>query len=240
MSLLYTARFQTTATRWPQMPRLGIPELAFAGRSNAGKSTAINVICRRRRLAFASRTPGRTQALNYFALGADDRIDAFLVDMPGYGYAQAPHDAQREWQALAGRYLAERTSLVGVVMIVDARRGLGDLDRALLDWIGEDKELLVLLSKADKLTTAEKRQVRERSAFELREGWPALAGRVSIELFSATQDLGVDTARSTLDRWLAPMNSAALATADEVTVPAGTRTTRRAMRKTAVTKKNPG
>lgn len=203
MSLLYTARFHTTATRWPQLPRLGVPEVAFAGRSNAGKSTAINALCGRRRLAFASRTPGRTQALNYFALGRDDEsIDAFLVDMPGYGYAQAPHEAQREWQMLASRYLAERTALAGVVLIVDSRRGLGELDRALIDWIGDDKSLLVLLSKADKLTTSEKRAVRTRSTDEIARDWPSLAPRASIELFSATTDVGIEAGREVLDRWL--------------------------------------
>ena len=105
MSILLTARFHTTVAKTAQLPRTGLPELAFAGRSNSGKSSAINAICQRRRLAFSSRTPGRTQALNFFAIGPQEAPAAFLVDTPGYGYAVAPQEVRGAWDALAGAYL---------------------------------------------------------------------------------------------------------------------------------------
>src|ERR671920_1795179 len=97
MSLLSSARFATTVAKFAQLPRGGLPEIAFVGRSNSGKSTGINLLCARRRLAFASRTPGRTQALNFFAVGPESEALAYLVDTPGYGYAQAPHELKSGW-----------------------------------------------------------------------------------------------------------------------------------------------
>ncbi|MEI6546411.1 MAG: ribosome biogenesis GTP-binding protein YihA/YsxC, partial [Burkholderiales bacterium] len=135
MPLLLTARFHTTVALLHQMPREGLLEVAFVGRSNAGKSSAINVLCNRRRLAFASRTPGRTQALNYFAVGPVDQAVAYLVDTPGYGYASAPLETKRGWDQLAGEYLSSRPQLAGTVLMADIRRKLTDLDRRLLAWV---------------------------------------------------------------------------------------------------------
>ncbi len=151
MKLLATARFSDTVVKLDKLLESnpdGLPEVAFVGRSNAGKSSCINLICNRRRLAFSSRTPGRTQSLNLFAVGAPgpsgpDGEDSappvgYLVDTPGYGFAAAPPSAKRSWQALAGDYIRQRGPLAGVVLMVDIRRELTDLDRQLLGWTPPD------------------------------------------------------------------------------------------------------
>src|SRR3954467_12759251 len=131
------------------LPRPGVPEVAFAGRSNAGKSSAINALAGRRRLAFVSKTPGRTQLINFFSLGGA----AFLVDLPGYGYAGVPGEVRRHWEGLVGGYIAERESLAGVVVVMDARHPLTALDRQLLDWLAAaNRRVHILLTKADKLS----------------------------------------------------------------------------------------
>src|SRR5476651_1704491 len=114
-----------------ELPRPGVPEIAFAGRSNAGKSSAINTLTGRRRLAFVSKTPGRTQLINFFTLGEE----AFLVDLPGYGYADAPIAVRRHWEMLVGEYIAHRDSLAAVVVVMDARHPLTPLDRELIGWL---------------------------------------------------------------------------------------------------------
>ena len=171
MKLLATARFADTVVRLAKLSQAnpdGLPEVAFVGRSNAGKSSCINLICNRRRLAFSSRTPGRTQALNLFAVGpqgpagADGEASArplgFLVDTPGYGFAAASPSAKRSWQALAGDYIRQRGPLAGVVLMVDTRRQLTDLDRQLLGWTPPDIPLIIVMTKSDKLG---RQQVRE-------------------------------------------------------------------------------
>ncbi len=153
----HTARFVTTASQLDQLPVHELPEIAFVGRSNAGKSTAINTLAQQKRLAFASKTPGRTQHINLFALGPKDAPDAYFADLPGYGYAAVERAAKLRWQQVMADYLAVRRSLSGVVLMIDPRLGLTDLDRQLLAWVaprvgtGEVK-LLVLLTKADKLS----------------------------------------------------------------------------------------
>jgi GTP-binding protein len=151
MSLLASARFHTTVAALAQLPREGLVEVAFVGRSNAGKSSAINILCNRRRLAFSSRTPGRTQALNYFSVGPPDQAVALLVDTPGYGYASAPLETKRTWDQLAGEYLRDRPQLAGVVLLADIRRQLTDLDRRLIAWVPVKVNLIVALTKSDKL-----------------------------------------------------------------------------------------
>ena len=177
MELLASARFRDTVVKARQLDSVnlgGLPEIAFVGRSNAGKSTCINLLCNRRRLAFASRTPGRTQALNVFVVGPVDDERGFLVDTPGYGYAAAPESAKGSWQALAGDYLRNRTSLRAVVMIVDIRRELGTLDRHLLSWAPDLLPLVVVLTKADKLG---RMQVARRDAGSPPiRCWPGVAG----------------------------------------------------------------
>jgi GTP-binding protein len=201
MALLDTARFHTTVAALHQLPAGTTPEVAFVGRSNAGKSSAINVLCNRRRLAFASRTPGRTQALNYFAVGAGDWIDAYLVDTPGYGYASAPLETKRQWDQLAGRYLQQRPQLAGVVLLVDIRRELTELDTQLLHWVEPGVPLLIVLTKADKLGQ-QQRQVALRSVRQ-----QIASQRAGIEdsvlTFSALKRTGREEIIATIESWIA-------------------------------------
>lgn len=202
------ARFLTTASRLDQLPADGPPEVAFVGRSNAGKSTAINTLAQRRQLAFASRTPGRTQHINLFELGPKDAPDAVFADLPGYGYAAVERGAKLRWQQVMADYLAQRASLVGVVQMVDSRHGFTDLDRRLLEFIAPrvatgEVRLLVLLTKADKLSTREAQQ-------SLAEAQAALgdiatdASDIGVTLFSALDRRGVDDAALTIHQWIHP------------------------------------
>ena len=202
-SILLTARFATTVAKLAQLPEDGaVPEVAFVGRSNAGKSSAINALCQQRRLAFASKTPGRTQALNYFALGpAHLPPQAFVVDTPGYGFATAPLEVKRAWDQLAGRYLSQRRALAGVVLVVDIRRGLTDLDRTLLAWMQPTVPLLVLLTKADKLGQAQRATAMREAEDDLRA--LQMPNPVALLLFSATRQVGLDAAREFIGGWLA-------------------------------------
>jgi GTP-binding protein len=170
------------------MPPPGPPELAFAGRSNVGKSSAINALTGRKRLAFTSKTPGRTQTINFFDLGAGGR----LADLPGYGYAKVPRALREQWRTLVGSYVRSRSTLVGVVLVMDARHPLTPLDAQLVDFLG-DVRLLALLSKADKLT-------REQQAGTL----AAVSGklRADVRLFSSLTRQGVDECRDLLEHWL--------------------------------------
>ncbi len=161
------------------------------GRSNAGKSSAINAITQRHGLARTSKTPGRTRLLNFFELGSLQR----LVDLPGYGYASGPQDERRTWQPLIDA-LRRRESLRGLFVIVDARRGITEGDEVLLGWAGIDLPVHVLLSKADKLNRSESNQALRTAAEVLEE-------RATVQLFSAVAGTGVDEAQRTLGRWLA-------------------------------------
>lgn len=187
---LHTARFLTTAAQLDQLPPLAVPEVAFVGRSNAGKSTAINVLTQQARLAFASRTPGRTQHINLFALGRQGRMDAVLADLPGYGYAAVPLADKQRWQRVMAHYLVSRENLAGVVLLCDPRHGLTALDEALLEVIRPRVEtglqFLVLLTKADKLTRAQ--QQRALSVARLQ------AGGGQVQLFSALGRQGLEEA----------------------------------------------
>ena len=192
MSLFSQARFLAAAADLAQLPEEGPPEIAFVGRSNVGKSSAINALARRRRLAFVSKTPGRTQALNFFELGGAGR----LVDLPGYGYAKVPKPLRERWEPLVGGYLAQRATLAGVVVVMDARHPLTPLDRQLLDWIEPFRRpALFLLAKADKL----KRAQRSAALAEVRRARP----REEAVLFSSLTREGVDAAREALEGWLA-------------------------------------
>jgi GTP-binding protein len=168
MSLLWQARFFTTANHLRDLPKTQVPEIAFAGRSNAGKSTAINILCNQKRLAFASKTPGRTQHINYFSIGGahvgqhrkdeakPDEIRAFLVDLPGYGYAEVAESAKLHWQELLGDYVQRREQLAALILIMDARRPFTELDTQMLEWFATTgKPIHCLLTKADKLTRSE-------------------------------------------------------------------------------------
>jgi GTP-binding protein len=182
-------------------------EVAFAGRSNAGKSSAINAILSRQGLARTSKTPGRTRLINFFELSAHERI----VDLPGYGYASAPESERRTWPRLL-EALRERDALKGLFVIVDARRGIGEGDEALLAWALPRKRVHVLLSKADKLSRSEGRQALEAAA-------KTLAGRATVQLFSAHARAGLDEAQGVLRAWLeskekTPMTSGEVTGAD--------------------------
>jgi GTP-binding protein len=202
----HSARFLTTASRLDQLPVTDLPEIAFVGRSNAGKSTAINTLAQQRRLAFASKTPGRTQHINLFALGPKDAPDALFADLPGYGYAAVERAAKLRWQQVMADYLEVRRSLSGVVLLVDSRLGLTDLDQRLLAFIAPrvrtgEVRLLVLLTKADKLT----RKDADAALRSTSEALGALAtddADIGVALFSALKKTGVGDVASTLHAWV--------------------------------------
>jgi len=193
MSRYPHVKFLTSAARTDQLAVDSGREVAFAGRSNSGKSSAINAITQRHGLARVSRTPGRTQLINFFEVGPELR----LVDLPGYGFAKVPERIRIGWLELMEQYFNVRQSLVGLVLIVDSRRGLGEQDVGMLEWIlARDREAHVLLAKADKLNRREAQKVLQ----ETRDACSDSA--VSVQLFSAHDDQGCERARSVMDQWL--------------------------------------
>ncbi len=185
----HTARFLTTASQLDQLPVTELPEIAFVGRSNAGKSTAINTLTQQGRLAFASKTPGRTQHINLFELGPKLQADALFADLPGYGYAAVARGAKLRWQQVMADYLAVRRNLAGVVLMVDSRHGFTDLDRQLLDFVAPrlangTVRLLVLLTKADKLNQREA-SAAFASAQQFLGEMATDEAEISVTLFSA-------------------------------------------------------
>jgi len=227
MSLLWQARFFTTVDHLGDLPSYQVPEIAFAGRSNAGKSTAINLLCNQKKLAFASKTPGRTQHINYFSLGGShvaqhrkdatrvDEIRAFLVDLPGYGYAQVSGSAKHHWQDLLGRYVQARDQLAALVLIMDARRPFTDLDVEMLEWFAPTgKPVHCLLSKADKLNRSESTEALRLARSVLGSyvdgnGQPL---QFSVQLFSALKRVGLEEADATIRNLLGLNAPAAEAT----------------------------
>ena len=196
---LQQAEFALTAADDAQLPAPGPPEIAFAGRSNAGKSTAINVLANRTRLAFASKTPGRTQQINFFRL----RGGALLADLPGYGYAAVPLELKRHWQGFLGRYIATRQSLIGLVLIVDARHGLAALDRELLaGFLPSGRPVLVLATKTDKLGAAARAASVRGIVDAIANSFAAAARHVTVVAFSAPDRRGVDQVEAVLAEWL--------------------------------------
>ncbi len=183
-------QFLISAAAPAQFPPDRGAEVAFAGRSNAGKSSAINAITHRQGLARTSKTPGRTRLLNFFEVGPEQRI----VDLPGYGYASGPARDQQLWASLI-EALRNRESLRGWFVIVDCRRGLLDGDRTLLEWATPGSPVHILLSKADKLTRSEAARVLRTTSEEL-------ADRGTVQLFSAASRMGVEDARGILEEWL--------------------------------------
>ena len=184
------ARFLLSAAAPAQFPADSGAEVAFAGRSNAGKSSAINAILGRQALARTSKTPGRTRLINFFELSAGRR----LVDLPGYGYASAPESDRRAWPRLL-EALRQRSSLQGLFVIVDARRGITEGDRALLEWAGHRQRTHVLLSKTDKLSRTDVRRAFLAATTGVGE-------EVSVQLFSAHAGVGVEEAQRVLSAWL--------------------------------------
>ena len=204
--LLHQSRFFTTVNHLRDLPATPQPEIAFAGRSNAGKSTAINLLCNQKRLAFASKTPGRTQHINYFSVGPAAEPVAHLVDLPGYGYAEVPGAAKAHWEALLSSYLQSRSQLRGMILMMDSRRPLTDLDRVMIEWFAPTgKPIHTLLTKCDKLT-------RQESINALRATHKGLAeytaagyrGELTAQLFSALKRVGLDEAHELIESWLVP------------------------------------
>lgn len=195
MSLFRGATFHITAHHLSDLPPPLGPEIAFAGRSNAGKSSAINTLVDHNRLAFVSKTPGRTQQINFFRL----RGGAFLVDLPGYGYAKVQRELRAHWEQLLSTYLQTRGSLFGMVLIMDARHPLTPLDRQMLAWFATTrKPVHVLLSKADKLT----RQEGQKTLRELRAELLKYADNYTAQLFSSSKKFGMEEVEETVGAWL--------------------------------------
>lgn len=193
MSVFPDAVFLTSAHEARQFVPDSGAEVAFAGRSNAGKSSAINTILNRRNFARISKSPGRTQLINFFSLTGDQR----LVDLPGYGYARVGRSLRKHWRGLLADYFESRASLQGLFLVVDSRRRLGDFDWQMLDWSRMiECPVHVLLTKADKL----KRQEASRALAAVQKD---LGGIATVQLFSATKKLGLEEARRLLDRLLA-------------------------------------
>ncbi len=197
---MHTARFLTTAPKLEFLPALDVPEIAFVGRSNAGKSTCINTLTQQKRLAFASKTPGRTQSINLFALGKQGVTDAILAELPGYGYAAVPKQDKLRWQQVMANYLVTRENLKAVVLMCDPRHGITELDEILLEVIRPRVEqglkFLLLLTKADKLNRSE--QAKALSIARLQ------AGGGEVKLFSALKKQGVEETSLLLWQWAHP------------------------------------
>ncbi len=222
MGWMHTAKFLTTAAQLHHLPVYDLPEIAFVGRSNAGKSTCINTLTQQKQLAFASKKPGRTQHINLFSLGKQGITDAVLADLPGYGYAAVAKMDKARWQQVMANYLVSRSNLLGIVMMCDPRHGLTDLDDALLEIIRprveEGLKFLIVLTKADKLTRAE--QAKALSIAKLQ------AGGGEVKLFSALKKQGVDDVAQLLWDWTHPPEGSpalvpsALAPVDDTEPPA--------------------
>jgi GTP-binding protein len=195
MNLFRGAAFEISVAKPSGLPPPVGAEVAFVGRSNAGKSSAINTLADHTRLAFVSKTPGRTQLINVFRL----RNGAALVDLPGYGYADVPEKVRREWTQLLEHYLTHRQNLVGLVLIMDSRRPLLELDRQMIDWFAPTmRPIHCLLTKSDKLTKQEQVKVLR----DVRAQLAPYEGRVSAQLFSSLKKTGMDEVETVVGGWL--------------------------------------
>lgn len=202
MSLFRHAVFEISVANPAGLSPSAAPEVAFAGRSNAGKSSAINTLAGHTRLAYVSKTPGRTQLINVFRL----RNGAALVDLPGYGYAEVPESVRRQWQGLLEHYLTRRENLVGLVLIMDSRRPFTDLDRQMIAWFAATgRPIHCLLTKADKLTRQEQARVLRAAQAEA----ASLGGNISLQLFSSLKKSGTEEVEKVVGAWLAPAGAAA-------------------------------
>ncbi len=196
------AAFVTSAARLSECPANSVTEVAFAGRSNAGKSSAINALTGQSRLARISKTPGRTQLINFFALqpGEPDATVAqrYLVDLPGYGFAKVPLSVKEKWQFELEQYLRKRQQLVGLVLLSDVRHPMKEFDQMMVAWARESNlPLLLLLTKADKL----KRGPAQNALLKVRKDVSG-AGEINVQLFSSVTGQGIDAARQQLSAWL--------------------------------------
>lgn len=200
MSLLHHSQFFTTVNHFKDLPTSNLPEVAFAGRSNAGKSSAINVLCNQKRLAFSSNTPGRTQHINYFKVGRREETYGYLVDLPGYGYAQTPRDVKDHWNRLLSQYLEEHSQIKGLALMIDIRRGFTDLDRQMVSWFAPlAKPIHVLLTKSDKVT----RNVAHQTLFKVKAELKDMAGDWgTAQLFSSSNRVGLEEATEVISNWI--------------------------------------
>lgn len=189
--------FITSAPDIRHLPEDEGIEIAFAGRSNAGKSSALNRLTNQRGLAKTSKTPGRTQLINLFKV----REDCHIVDLPGYGFAQVPVELKKKWQKSLGEYLQKRESLKGLVVLMDIRHPMKDLDQQMIYWaVDSHIPVQVLLTKADKLKSG----ARNAQLLKIRKDSAGFGGDVSVDVFSSLKGLGVDQLRNKLDTWFAP------------------------------------
>ncbi len=212
LAWLHTARFLTTASKLSELPVGELPEIAFVGRSNAGKSSAINALTGQKRLAFASKTPGRTQHINLFEVGPKDAPNALLADLPGYGYAAVERTAKVRWQEVMASYLEVRRNLEAIVLLVDSRLGITPNDAILLDFVrprvsSGSVKLLVLLTKVDKLNKSELRSALTSTRTSL-SGMGTPEAEILLAPFSATQKVGLHDAAVAIEAWRAPPRGA--------------------------------
>lgn len=200
MPLFQNATFHISAHHLRDLPPPSGIEVAFAGRSNAGKSSALNTLANHNRLAFVSKQPGRTQLINFFSLGND----RFLVDLPGYGYAKVPEALRKHWQLTLSNYLSHRETLQALVLVMDCRHPLTPLDRQMLDWFcPSGRPVHVLLTKSDKLSRNAANQTLTAVKKELLTTWGHYSdGQCTIQLFSSLKKQGVEEAEKVIGAWL--------------------------------------
>ncbi len=195
MPLFQNATFYISAHHLRDLPPPSGIEVAFAGRSNAGKSSALNTLANHNRLAYVSKQPGRTQLINFFSLGAD----RYLVDLPGYGYAKVPESLRQHWQLTLSNYLSHRPTLNALVLVMDCRHPLTPLDRQMLDWFcPSGRPVHVLLTKSDKLS----RNAANQTLLAVRQELNATWGNCTIQLFSSLKKQGVEEAEAIIGKWL--------------------------------------
>lgn len=194
MNFFQPAVFYTTVNHLRDLPIESAAEIAFAGRSNAGKSSAINTLANRTRLAFVSKTPGRTQHINYFSLG-DER---YLVDLPGYGYAKVPGAIKDHWRELLSEYLTQRPQLCGLILIMDSRHPLTELDMNMLQWfLPTGKPVHCLLTKSDKLNRSDAMGVLKK----VTEAMMQMSSNYTVQLFSSLKKTGTEDVEKVAARW---------------------------------------
>lgn len=194
----HKTRFLTSAPDIRHLPEDNGIEIAFAGRSNAGKSTALNALTNQKSLARTSKTPGRTQLINLFEVEPQCK----LVDLPGYGYAAVPEQMKLQWQKALGEYLQKRDCLAGIVILMDTPHPLKDLDQQMIEWaVSAQLPVLLLLTKADKLSQV----ARNKTAKMVNEAILPFQGDIQVEIYSALNKIGVDKLSNKLDSWFAPI-----------------------------------
>lgn len=218
---LQQTKFFTTTTNLENLPTDNLAEIAFIGRSNAGKSTSINILCHQRRLAFTSKTPGRTQNINYFSVHSKEKKIGYLVDLPGYGFATVPIKIKKEWEKLLNNYLQYRENIRGIILLIDSRRPPSLLDVKMINWIlsTTEKPIHILLTKSDKLNRQQsilvlaqiKKIIQDfrkqqydviecNSKFNIQE--KKNYGQITVQLFSALRRIGINEATNKILGWL--------------------------------------